>query len=87
MQRENVTDLKVWTSSMQRTIQTAALFENVTSFKALDEVNAGQFEGSTYEEIKDKHPQVGARARVLPRSPMISPCYVMSLYKARSWMT
>lgn len=58
MQRENVADLKVWTSSMQRTIQTAALFENVTSFKALDEVNAGQFEGSTYEEIKEKFPQV-----------------------------
>eukprot|EP00038_Savillea_parva_P018776 m.25458 g.25458 ORF g.25458 m.25458 type:complete len:502 (-) comp4238_c0_seq1:102-1607(-) len=58
MQRENVQDLKVWTSSMQRTIQTAALFENVSSFKALDELNAGQFEGSTYEEIKEKYPQV-----------------------------
>eukprot|EP00035_Acanthoeca_spectabilis_P035344 m.33954 g.33954 ORF g.33954 m.33954 type:complete len:492 (+) comp7266_c0_seq2:179-1654(+) len=58
MQRENVPNLKVWTSSLQRTIQTAALFEDVTSFKALDELNAGQFEGSTYEEIKEKYPQV-----------------------------
>mmetsp|Transcript_29633 Transcript_29633/g.88668 ORF Transcript_29633/g.88668 Transcript_29633/m.88668 type:complete len:502 (-) Transcript_29633:107-1612(-) len=58
MQRENVPNLKVWTSSLQRTIQTAALFENVTSFKALDELNAGQCEGLTYEEIKDKYPAV-----------------------------
>jgi broad specificity phosphatase PhoE len=55
MQRENVPDLKVWTSSMQRTIQTAALFENVTSFKALDELNAGQF------EVTQLAPRLGIR--------------------------
>jgi len=53
------TKFKVWTSSLKRTIQTAALFEdNIQSFKSLDELNAGECEGSTYNEIKERHPQL-----------------------------
>jgi len=52
--------IKVWTSSLQRTIQTAALFDNakVKTFKVLDELNAGEVDGCTYEEIKEKRPEL-----------------------------
>lgn len=58
MRTQELPYLKVWTSSLQRTIQTAALFENIESFKALDELNAGQCEGLTYEQIRVEHPKV-----------------------------
>ena len=47
------TSLTVWTSTLQRTIQTAQHlpFTNLT-WKSLDELDAGVCDGMTYEEIE-----------------------------------
>ena len=48
----------VWTSMLQRSIQTAQYFDEedfeIKQMKMLDELNAGIMEGLTYEEIKEK---------------------------------
>ncbi|KAL8779050.1 MAG: hypothetical protein Q9194_001659 [Teloschistes cf. exilis] len=50
----------VWTSMLQRSIQTAQFFDeddfDIKQMKMLDELNAGSMEGLTYDEIKTKHP-------------------------------
>ncbi|QVM06167.1 hypothetical protein D8B26_000880 [Coccidioides posadasii str. Silveira] len=57
------TDLNfcVWTSMMQRSIQTAQFFNedkyDVKEMRMLDELNAGQMEGMTYREIRGKYPE------------------------------
>lgn len=44
---------QVWTSTLQRTIQTAAeLPYNKLTWKSLDELDAGVCDGMTYEEIE-----------------------------------
>jgi broad specificity phosphatase PhoE len=45
--------LQVWTSTLQRTMQTASYlkFEKKT-WKSLDELDAGVCDGMTYEEIE-----------------------------------
>ncbi|KAI8393425.1 6-phosphofructo-2-kinase-domain-containing protein [Radiomyces spectabilis] len=49
--------LTVWTSSMKRTIQTAAhLPYPKKQWKALDELNTGVCDGMTYAEIAEKYP-------------------------------
>lgn len=59
MKNQKTNKLKLWTSSLQRTIQTAALFdEDLQQYKSLDELNAGECEGSTYDEIKKNHPKL-----------------------------
>lgn len=46
-------DLTVWTSTLQRTIQTASnLPFNQLTWKSLDELDAGVCDGMTYEEIE-----------------------------------
>lgn len=47
------TTLTVWTSTLQRTIQTAQYlsFDKLT-WKSLDELDAGVCDGMTYEEIE-----------------------------------
>ncbi|XP_048347020.1 6-phosphofructo-2-kinase/fructose-2,6-bisphosphatase 1 isoform X1 [Sphaerodactylus townsendi] len=51
-------DLKVWTSHMKRTIQTAeALHVPYEQWKALNEIDAGVCEEMTYEEIQANHPE------------------------------
>jgi len=51
------TPYKVWTSTLQRTIQTAAPLEKTTrQIKALDEIDAGLYDGMTYDEIALNHP-------------------------------
>ncbi|KAL8164279.1 UNVERIFIED_CONTAM: hypothetical protein K2H54_048485 [Gekko kuhli] len=51
-------DLKVWTSHMKRTIQTAeALHVPYEQWKALNEIDAGVCEEMTYEEIQDSFPE------------------------------
>lgn len=49
----------VWTSMLQRSIQTAQFFDeeeyDIKQMKMLDELNAGDMEGMTYEEIRSKH--------------------------------
>lgn len=51
----------VWTSMLKRSIETAAHFEadddyDVKNWEMLNELNAGSFEGSTYEEIMRNDP-------------------------------
>jgi 6-phosphofructo-2-kinase len=51
----------VWTSMLNRSIQTAEDFEadddyDVKNWEMLNELNAGDFEGLTYSEIESKHP-------------------------------
>lgn len=51
----------VWTSMLQRSVETAEYFEvdddyDVKNWEMLNELNAGQFEGMTYEEIARKFP-------------------------------
>lgn len=50
--------LEVWTSTLQRTQQTASYlpFEKKT-WKSLDELDAGVCDGMTYEEIEQKYPE------------------------------
>ncbi|BDA46799.1 6-phosphofructo-2-kinase/fructose-2,6-bisphosphatase 4 [Coccomyxa sp. Obi] len=50
--------VSVWTSTLRRTIQTAELLPfPKLRWKALDEIQAGIFDGWTYEEIAEKHPE------------------------------
>ncbi|ERT00039.1 hypothetical protein HMPREF1624_03408 [Sporothrix schenckii ATCC 58251] len=51
----------VWTSMLKRSGETAEYFEadddyDVKAWEMLNELNAGTFEGMTYEEIATKHP-------------------------------
>ncbi|CAM9866629.1 unnamed protein product [Lampetra fluviatilis] len=58
LQEQNIKDLKVWTSQMKRTIQTAeALGAPYEQWKALDEIDAGVCEEMTYEQIQETHPE------------------------------
>uniref|UniRef100_A0A4W5LSF6 6-phosphofructo-2-kinase/fructose-2,6-biphosphatase 1 n=1 Tax=Hucho hucho TaxID=62062 RepID=A0A4W5LSF6_9TELE len=55
---QRIKDLKVWTSHMKRTIQTAEhLGIPYEQWKALNEIDAGVCEEYTYEEIQDNHPE------------------------------
>eukprot|EP00898_Chlorokybus_atmophyticus_P008100 jgi/Chlat1/8291/Chrsp78S07733 len=48
----------VWTSTLRRTIQTAEHFKcPKVQWRALDEINAGNRDGMTYEEIKQQFPE------------------------------
>jgi len=50
--------LTVWTSTLQRTIQTAAqLPYPKLTWKSLDELDAGVCDGMTYEEIEERYPE------------------------------
>uniref|UniRef100_UPI00358E550C 6-phosphofructo-2-kinase/fructose-2, 6-bisphosphatase 4-like isoform X2 n=1 Tax=Myxine glutinosa TaxID=7769 RepID=UPI00358E550C len=55
--KQNIKDLKVWTSQMKRTIQTAeCVGVGYEQWKALNEIDAGVCEEMTYEEIQEKQP-------------------------------
>uniref|UniRef100_A0A4W4FA05 6-phosphofructo-2-kinase domain-containing protein n=1 Tax=Electrophorus electricus TaxID=8005 RepID=A0A4W4FA05_ELEEL len=57
IQEQNIKDLKVWTSQMKRTIQTAeALGMPYEQWKALNEIDAGVCEEMMYEEIQEHYP-------------------------------
>lgn len=50
--------LTVWTSTLQRTLQTASRLEyNQLAWKSLDELDAGVCDGMTYEEIEEHYPE------------------------------
>lgn len=52
----------IWTSTMQRTIQTAAPLQRDThSLKVLDEIDAGICDGMTYDQISEQMPGEYAR--------------------------
>ncbi|MEE6502768.1 hypothetical protein FKM82_004631, partial [Ascaphus truei] len=54
---QNINDLKVWTSQMKRTIQTAeSLGTTYEQWKALNEIDAGVCEEMRYEEIQESFP-------------------------------
>jgi broad specificity phosphatase PhoE len=54
----------VWTSTMQRTIQTAApLARQTHRLRVLDEIDAGICDGMTYEQIADQMPSDFARRK------------------------
>ncbi|XP_061827413.1 6-phosphofructo-2-kinase/fructose-2,6-bisphosphatase 1 [Nerophis lumbriciformis] len=58
IQSQTIKDLKVWTSHMKRTIQTAqALGVQYEQWKALNEIDAGVCEELTYEEIQENFPE------------------------------
>ncbi|KYK61180.1 putative 6-phosphofructo-2-kinase [Drechmeria coniospora] len=51
----------VWTSMLQRSVETAEYFDvdddyDVKNWEMLNELNTGQFEGMTYDEIAKKYP-------------------------------
>ncbi|XP_024862389.1 6-phosphofructo-2-kinase/fructose-2,6-bisphosphatase 1 isoform X3 [Kryptolebias marmoratus] len=55
---QKIKDLKVWTSHMKRTIQTAeTLGVQYEQWKALNEIDAGVCEELTYEEIQENFPE------------------------------
>ncbi len=56
----------VWTSMLKRSAETAEYFDadddyDVKAWEMLNELNAGDFEGMTYEEIAKKHPEEYAK--------------------------
>lgn len=54
---ESETEIVVWTSQLRRTIQTAAyLPESPTSWRALNEIDAGVCDGMTYSDIRRTYP-------------------------------
>ncbi|KAM5221035.1 6-phosphofructo-2-kinase/fructose-2,6-bisphosphatase 1 isoform 1-T1 [Ctenodactylus gundi] len=58
IQSQGINALKVWTSHMKRTIQTAeALGVPYEQWKALNEIDAGVCEEMTYEEIQEHYPE------------------------------
>lgn len=49
---------QVWTSTLQRTIQTGEhLPYTKLTWKSLDELDAGVCDGMTYEEIEERYPE------------------------------
>ncbi|XP_066524393.1 6-phosphofructo-2-kinase/fructose-2,6-bisphosphatase 3 isoform X1 [Hoplias malabaricus] len=58
VEEQNLKDLKVWTSQMRRSIQTAeALDVPYEQWKALNEIDAGVCEEMTYEEVRERYPE------------------------------
>lgn len=67
----------VWTSMLKRSIETAGCFDmdddyDVKNWEMLNELNAGTFEGMTYEEISVKYPEE-YRKRLLDKLQYIYP--------------
>eukprot|EP00730_Choanoeca_flexa_P012680 TRINITY_DN4514_c0_g1_i1.p1 TRINITY_DN4514_c0_g1~~TRINITY_DN4514_c0_g1_i1.p1 ORF type:complete len:604 (+),score=125.36 TRINITY_DN4514_c0_g1_i1:155-1966(+) len=56
MAKENLDNLRVWCSTLKRTLETVENFDNVESWKALDELDAGECDGMTYQETQAKFP-------------------------------
>ncbi|KAJ8410545.1 hypothetical protein AAFF_G00194490 [Aldrovandia affinis] len=58
IQTQSIKDLKIWTSHMKRTIQTAEGVDvPYEQWKALNEIDAGVCEEMTYEEIQEHYPE------------------------------
>ncbi|KAF8793376.1 Fructose-2 like protein [Argiope bruennichi] len=58
IQEQDIPRLRVWTSQLQRTIQTAAEIDAPQErWKALNEIDAGICEEMTYEEIQERYPE------------------------------
>ncbi|XP_068187729.1 6-phosphofructo-2-kinase/fructose-2,6-bisphosphatase 2-like [Antennarius striatus] len=58
IEKQNLTDLKVWTSQLRSTIQTAEeLGVPYEQWKILNEIDAGVCEEMTYKMIEEKYPE------------------------------
>ncbi|KAK2086419.1 6-phosphofructo-2-kinase/fructose-2,6-bisphosphatase 2 [Saguinus oedipus] len=58
LEEQEITDLKVWTSQLKRTIQTAeSLGVPYEQWKILNEIDAGVCEEMTYAEIEKRYPE------------------------------
>nr|XP_033773856.1 6-phosphofructo-2-kinase/fructose-2,6-bisphosphatase 2 isoform X2 [Geotrypetes seraphini] len=58
IEEQEIVDLKVWTSQLKRTIQTAeALGVAYEQWKILNEIDAGVCEEMTYKEIEERYPE------------------------------
>ncbi|KAG1711204.1 6-phosphofructo-2-kinase/fructose-2,6-bisphosphatase 3 [Nymphon striatum] len=58
IREQDLPNLRVWTSQLKRTIQTASKIKSLQErWKALNEIDAGICEELTYEEIQEKYPQ------------------------------
>lgn len=67
-QNPELSDCIVWTSTLQRTLQTVKFFpshEKMASLPLLNEIDAGKCEGMTYEEIAKTMPEVCTHCRIL----------------------
>lgn len=58
----------VWTSMLHRSVETAEAFldddeYDVKNWESLKELDAGEFEGLTYEQIRDHHPEEFAKRK------------------------
>jgi broad specificity phosphatase PhoE len=54
----DISDLKIWTSNLRRTHQTAAVVLGPrTQIAALDELSAGFMDGLTYGDVERSYPQ------------------------------
>ena len=62
---QNISGLRVWTSWLKRTIQTAATIDAPQErWRALNEIDAGCMEHLTYEDIEEKYPEEYAAREV-----------------------
>ena len=62
---QNISGLRVWTSWLKRTIQTASNIDAPQErWRALNEIDAGCMEHLTYEDIEDKYPEEYAAREV-----------------------
>jgi broad specificity phosphatase PhoE/predicted kinase len=58
MEEQHMHGFKIWTSQLKRTVQTAKhLSGTVEQWKALNELDVGESEAMTYEEIQEKFPK------------------------------
>jgi broad specificity phosphatase PhoE len=56
--KQKLTGLKIWTSHMKRTQQTASYLPGTsTPWRALNELDVGDCEALTYEQIQEKFPK------------------------------
>ncbi|OQE46798.1 hypothetical protein PENCOP_c001G05434 [Penicillium coprophilum] len=59
--REGPRNFCVWSSMMQRSVQTAEYFNeedyDVKQMRMLDEIHSGRMEGMTYKEIQEQYPE------------------------------
>ena len=59
--REGPRNFCVWSSMMQRSVQTAEYFNeddyDVKQMRMLDEIHSGKMEGMTYKEIQEQYPE------------------------------
>ena len=54
----NIDNVVVWTSWLQRTIQTAQHIQGPQErWKTLNEIDAGNFDGLSYEDIEELYPE------------------------------